>query len=153
MSVLLDNNAFRKAVVGLGPVSKASGTLASSAISVFTVAGGEVLITSVYLKVTTSITTDSATLALQSVQTTGGTATLVTATDLGTTDTVAGAIIGVDNNGTTLTAPKFLFGGKADLMVPVATGIIKLLPSGGNGAVTIYVTWVPLTDGATLVAA
>lgn len=142
---------LRPVVVGAGQVSKASGTLASSAISLFIVAGGEVLITTAYLKVTTSITTDSATVALQSVQTTGGTQTLVTATDLGTTDTVAGAVVGLDQGSTA--ASKFLLGGRADLNAVVSTGTVKLLPAGGNGAVTVYVTWVPLTPGATLVSA
>ena len=98
MSVLNDNTAFRKAVLG-NVATKASGTLASSAIPVFTVAGGEVMITSVWLKVTTSITAAS-TVALQNNPTTGDTMTLVTATDLGTSDTLAGGLVGLDT-GTT----------------------------------------------------
>ncbi len=151
MSVLLDANAFRKAVLGLGPVSKASGTLASSAIPVFTIAGGEVMITSFWLKVTTSITLDAGTLALQTNPTTGDTITHVTATTLGTTDVLAGDIIGIDQG--TTAASKFLVGGRNDINIVVSIGQLELLPASANGAVTAYVTWVPLVDGATLVAA
>ncbi len=150
MSILNPNGAFTKSV--LGPVvTKASGTLASAAIPVFTVAGGEVMITSVWLKVTTSITTDAGTLALQNNPTTGDTLTLVTATDLGTTDTLAGDIIGLDQGSTA--ASKFLRGGRNNINWAVSIGQLELLPASANGAVTIGVTWVPLTDGATLVAA
>jgi hypothetical protein len=153
MTVIQDPEAFRKSVLGNGPVTKASGTLASSAIPVFTVAGGEVMITSVWLKVTTAISTDAGTVALQQNPTTGDTQTLVTATDLGTTDTAVGSVVGLDTNGTTLTAPKFLRGGRSDINWVITTGQVEILPASANGAVTIGVTWVPLTTGATLVAA
>jgi hypothetical protein len=149
MSVLNDNDAFRKAVLG-NIATKASGTLASSAIPVFTVAGGEVMITSVWLKVTTSITAAS-TVALQNNPTTGDTMTLVTATDLGTSDTLAGGLVGLDTG--TTAASSFLRGGRHDIMWAIPVGQVELLPSSANGAVTIGVTWVPLTSGATLVAA
>lgn len=151
MSVLNDPAAFRKATIGLGPVSKASGA-SPTTVAAFTVAGGEVLITALWLKVTTSITTDGGTLAVNSVPTTGDTETLVTATDLGTTDTTAGTVVGLDRG--TTAASKFLRGGRTDLNAVVATGVVNLLgASSVNGAATIYCTWVPLTDGATLVAA
>jgi hypothetical protein len=145
-----DEAQLRKAVVGF-VATKASGTLASSAIPVFTVANGEVLVTSVWLKVTTSITTDGGTVALQMNPTTGDTMTLVTATDLGTTDTLAGGILGLDQG--TTAASKFLRGGRNDINWVATTGQLELLPASANGAVTIGVTWVPLTEGATLVAA
>lgn len=149
MTVVNEAAAFTKAVKGL-VATKASGTLASSAIPVFTVAGGEVMITSVWLKVTTAITAAS-TLALQQNPTTGDTQTLVTATDLGTTDTAVGSIVGLDQG--TTAASSFLRGGRHDIDWVITTGQVELLPASANGAVTIGVTWVPLTDGATLVAA
>jgi hypothetical protein len=130
--------------------TKASGTLASSAIPVFTIAGGEVMVTSFWLKVTTSITAAS-TLAFQNNPTTGDTFTLVTATDLGTSDSLAGDIIGLDQG--TTAASSFLRGGRHDIHWVVSIGQLELLPASANGAVTAGVTWVPLTDGATLVAA
>jgi hypothetical protein len=150
MTVINEAEAYTKAVLGVH-VTKASGTLASTAIPVFTVAGGQVMITSMYLLVTTSITTDSGTVALQSNPTTGGTFTLVAATDLGTTDTVAGGIIGIDND--VDTAPLFLRGGRNNVGWVIPVGQVEILPASANGAVTIGVTWVPLTSGATLVAA
>jgi hypothetical protein len=146
-----NNKGVLKAVLGLGPVSKASGTLASSAIPVFTIAGGEVLVTSFYLLVTTSITLDAGTLAFQTNPTTGDTITHVTATTLGTTDVLAGDVIGLDQG--TTAASKFLVGGQNRTGWVVSTGQLELLPASANGAVTAYVTWVPLTAGATLVAA
>lgn len=152
MSVLNDNNAFRKAVLGLGPVSKASGTLTAATVPLFTIAGGEVLITGFWLKVTTSMT-GANTVAIQQNPTTGDTQVLIAATDLGTSDTVTGSVIGIDQDADA--APLFLRGGRIDLNAVVTTGQIELVGTEGtiNGAVTAYITWVPLVDGATLVAA
>lgn len=149
MTVINELQAFTKVVKGF-VATKASGTLASSAIPVFTVAGGEVMITSVWLKVTTSITAAS-TLALQNNPTTGDTMTLVTATDLGTSDTLAGGVVGLDQG--TTAASSFLRGGRHDIDWVIPVGQVELLPASANGAVTIGCTWVPLTEGATLVAA
>lgn len=153
MSVYIDPAAFRKAVLGLGPVSKASGAITGDPTTpLFTIAGGEVMVTSVWLKVTTTIAATGGTLALQQNPTTGDTQTLVTATDLGTTDTAAGSIVGLDQG--TTAASKWLRGGRHDIRWVITTGQIELVgASSVDGAVTAYVTWVPLTDGATLVAA
>jgi hypothetical protein len=150
MTIVNEGSAYRKSCLG-NIATKASGTLASTAIPVFTVAGGEVMVTSVWLKVTTAISTDSGTVALQQNPTTGDTQTLVTATDLGTSDTAVGSIVGLDQG--TTAASKFLRGGRHDIMWVITIGQIEILPASANGAVTIGVTWVPLTDGATLVAA
>jgi len=151
MTITNKGAAFAATVLGLGPVTKSSGTLASTAIPVFTIAGGEVMITSVWLKVTTAISTDSGTVALQNNPTTGDTVTLVTATDLGTTDTAVGTIVGLDQG--TTAASKFLRGGRHDIMWVVGIGQVEILPNAANGVVTIGCTWVPLSAGATLVAA
>ena len=149
MTVVSDASEFTKVVKGF-VATKASGTLASTAIPVFTVAGGQVLITSVWLLVTTSITAAS-TVALQQNPTTGDTQTLVTATDLGTSDTAAGSIVGLDQG--TTAASKFLRGGRPDIDWVITIGQVEILPASANGAVTIGCTWVPLTAGATLAAA
>jgi hypothetical protein len=154
MSVYNDGAAFRKAVLGNGPVSKASGTLThNGTVSLFTVAGGEVLITGLWLKVVTTMA-GANTVAIQANPTTGDTQTIVTATDLGTTDTAAGSVVGLDQG--TTAASKFLRGGHVALNAVVTTGAVELLATGSgtvDGEVTVYCTWVPLTDGATLVAA
>lgn len=154
MSVIIQGSQLRQVDLGQGPVSKASGTLThGTTTSLFTVAGGEVLITALWLKVTTSMT-GANTLAVNLVPTAGNTMTLVTATDLGTTDTVAGSVVGLDQG--TTAASKFLVGGRVDLNAVVTTGTVGLVQTGSgtiDGAVTVYCTWIPLVDGATLVAA
>jgi hypothetical protein len=154
MSTIINGSQLRAIDLGQGPVSKASGTLTdATTTSLFTVAGGEVLITALWMLCTTSMT-GANTLAINLVPTAGNTMTLVTATDLGTTDTVAGSVIGLDQG--TTAASKFLIGGRVDLNAAVTTGTVGLVQTGTgtiNGAVTVYVTWIPLTDGATLVAA
>ncbi len=151
MSTLIQGSQLRAIDLGQGPVSKASGA-SPTTVTAFTVAGGEVLITGLWLKVTTSITTDGGTLSVTNAPTTGDTITIVTATDLGTTDTTAGTVVGLDSG--TTAASKFLRGGRVNLNAVVTTGTVVLNgASSVNGAVTLYVTWVPLSDGATLVAA
>jgi hypothetical protein len=153
MTVVNEASAFTKAVIGAGPVSKATGTITGNpTTALFTVAGGEVLVTSVYGKVTTALSTDSGTYSLVHNPTTGDTQTIVTATDLGTTDTAVGSVVGL-TRGTTA-APAFLRGGTSLLGAIVATGQIEFVgAASANGAITFYVHWVPLTEGATLVAA
>ncbi len=154
MSVILSGSQLRQIDLGNGPVSKASGTLQHGVnVNCFTVAGGEVLITALWLKVTTTMA-GANTLAIQNDPTTGDTFVIVTATDLGTTDTAAGSVVGLDQG--TTAASKFLRGGRVDLNAVVTTGTVDLVPTGSgtiDGAVTVYCTWVPLTTGATLVAA
>lgn len=153
MTVVNEAAAFRKSVLGAGPVSKATGTITGNPTTpLFTIAGGDVLITGVWGKVTTALTTDSGTYALQHNPTTGDTQVIVTATDLGTSDTAVGSLIGL-TRGTTA-ASAFLRGGTVELGAVVTTGQIEFVgAASANGAITFYVTWVPLTDGATLVAA
>lgn len=153
MSVIVNGNEVRAISLGRGPVSKSTGTITGNPTTpLFTIAGGEVLITSLYGKVTTALSTDSGTYALQQNPTTGDTQTIVTATDLGTSDTAVGSVIGLDQG--TTAASKFLRGGRSDLNVVVTTGQIEFVgAASANGAITFYVTWVPITDGATLVAA
>lgn len=153
MSVYNDAAAFTKAVLGSGPVAKSTGTITGNpTTAIFTVTGGEVLITGLYGKVTTALSTDSGTYALQANPTTGDTQTIVTATDLGTTDTAVGSVVGL-TRGTTA-APAFLRGGTAELGAVVTTGAVEFVgAASANGAITFYATWVPLTDGAQLVAA
>ncbi len=138
MSAGIKGNQQRSLVLGAGPISKASGAISGNpTIAAFNVAGGEVLITGLWLKVTTSITTDGGTLAVNNVP---------------TTDTVAGSVVGLDRG--TTAASKFLVGGRVDLNAVATTGVINLIgASSVNGAVTVYLTYVPLTDGASVTAA
>lgn len=154
MSTLIQGGELRALNLGRGPVSKATGTLThGTTLELFTVTGGEVLITALWAVCTTTMA-GANTLALQTNPTTGDTVTVVAATDLGTTDTAAGTTIGVVDESTT--TPDFRKGGRALSGLVVTTGAIELVETGSgtiDGACTFYCTWVPLTSGANLVAA
>lgn len=152
MTVVQNPSAFTKAILGNGPVSKATGTLAATTVPLFTIAGGEVLVTAMWGVVTTSITVANS-YKLQLNPTTGDTQDLCAATDIGTTDTLAGTLL-TFGLGTT-TAPRKLMsiGYSEPLRAVVTIGQIEHVSAGTDGAITWYITWVPLTTGATLVAA
>lgn len=153
MSVLEDQTAYRKLELGLNVASKATGTLTAATVALFTIAGGEVLITAMYGKVTASITAANS-YKLQLNPTTGDTQDLCAATDIGTTDTTAGTLLTFGL--ATTTAPRKLMSigyGEVLRNVPVTTGQIEHVSAGTDGAITWNVHWVPLTAGATLVAA
>lgn len=151
MATMVPGKQQRNLLLGSPPVASASGAFAADTRTIFTVAGGEVMITALWGVVTTAITVAN-TVKLQTNPTTGDTADLVTATDIGTSDTAAGTVLGVLDQ--TDTPPDLNRGGKALAGVVVSTGDIEQVTTGTgpDGAVTWYATWVPLTDGATLVA-
>lgn len=156
MSVIIQGTELRE--IALGRRAEKTQALSAATLPIFTIAGGEVLITSFYLKATVSIAAAGGTLALQSNPTTGDTATsIVTATDLGTTDATAGTIIGVREQAVAdASAVPFIFSesGVALTNLVVATGQLELVGASGiDGTVLAVVTWIPLTTGATLVAA
>lgn len=146
MSVLNPNKAFSQGILGV-TVSKSTGTLAATTIPLFTVAGGLVAVTSIVGRVTTAITVANS-YKLQHNPTAGTTVDLCTATDIGTTDTVVGEIL-VAKKGAALAV------GAALLVAPVVmeTGQIESVSAGTDGVIKWYVSWVPIDDGATLVAA
>lgn len=152
MTALGNAQAVAAGVVGTGPVSKATGTITGNpTTSLFTVTG-TVKITELWGVVDTALTTDSGTYAIQhdpsgSVDT----RVIVTATDLGTSDTAAGSVIGL-TRGTTA-APAFLRGGTSELGAVVNDGAVQFVgAASANGAITFYCRYVPLTSGATVVA-
>lgn len=152
MSVIVQGSQYRNLVLGNVPVTKSTGTLAATTVALFTIAGGEVLITAMWGKVTTSITVANS-YKLQFNPTTGDTQDLCAATDIGTTDTTAGTLLTFGL--ATTTAPRKLMsiGYGEPLRAVVTTGQIEHVSAGTDGVITWNVTWVPLTDGATLVAA
>jgi hypothetical protein len=150
MSVIIQGDQLRGVDLGFR-VKKAALALSAATLPAFNVLGGEVLVTSIHLKVTTSITTNGGTVAVNNVPTAGNTMTLVTATDLGTTDTVAGSVVGLDRAATV--ACSFLVGGRIDLDAVVTTGVLNVVGAAAvNGACDIVITYVPLTNGASIVA-
>jgi hypothetical protein len=151
VSTIIQGNDLRTLTLGQR-AEKSTGTLAATTISLFTVAGGVVAITSLYGEVTTAITVANS-YKLQANPTTGTTKDLCAATDIGTTDTPAGSLLGFQG----LTGDSILQGPGAVPMLkqPIAinTGVIESVSAGTDGVILWVVTWVPLTSGATLVAA
>lgn len=151
MTAMIQGSQLRNLVFGNAPISKSTGTLAATTVPLFTVAGGRVAITSLFGIVGTAITVANS-YKLQNNPTTGDTTDICAATDIGTTDTAAGTVIGF-GQGTTA-APPLLRGGyniPAALILPV--GQIESVSAGTDGEITWYLTWVPYDDGATVVAA
>lgn len=151
MSTLNPNAGYTLGIVG--PVVSKAITLSGAAVhQIFTVAGGDVLITALWMKCTTTMA-GANTLNLQVDPTTGDTVVVVAATDLGTTDTAAGTLIGVVDESTT--TPDWRKGGRVLTNLPVPIGEVEIdcVGAGADGAVTVYCAWVPLTTGATLTAA
>lgn len=151
MSSIIQGTQLRNLLFGNGPVSKSTGTLAATTVALFTVAGGRVAVTSMWGLVGTAITVANS-YKLQMNPTTGDTKDINAATDIGTTDTAAGTIIGF-GQGTTA-APALVLGGYSLPMPFIApVGQIESVSAGTDGEITWYCTWVPMDTGATLVAA
>lgn len=147
------NTGLRKAILG-NVVSKATGTITVATLPLFTVTG-LVALTSLFGEVTTAITV-AGTTKLQANPTTGTTGDLCTATDLGTTDTPAGNLLSLTGvvGDSIVRSVGFAVGGfKQPPLVLTAGSIEMVTATGADGAITWYAAWVPLTKGATLVAA
>ena len=156
MSVIIQGTELRQ--IALGTRAAKTQALSAATLPIFTIAGGEVLVTSFYLRATVAIAAAGGTLALQSNPTTGDTASsIVTATDLGTSDSTAGTIIGVRELAIAdASAVPYAFSesGVALTNLVVTTGQLELVGASGiDGTVEAVITWIPLTTGATLVAA
>jgi hypothetical protein len=153
MGVLQTGEAYRRLLLGSPVVSKATGTLAATTVPLFTVAGGQVMVTAMWGLVTASITVANS-YKLQFNPTTGDTQDMCAATDIGTTDTLAGDVLQFGL--ATTTAPPKLMSigyGTALLGTVLTIGQIESVSAGTDGNITWSLTWIPLTTGATLVAA
>jgi hypothetical protein len=151
MSTLIQGNELRVLHFGRR-ASKSTGTLAATTVALFTVAGGQVALTSVYGIVGTAVTVANS-YKLQHNPTSGTTVDLCAATDIGATDTPAGDLLGFTGD----VSGSFLSRGGAveTLRAPIvlAVGQVESVSAGTDGEITWVVTWVPLDDSATLVAA
>ncbi|WP_424891794.1 hypothetical protein [Streptomyces sp. XH2] len=153
MSTIIQGNQVRSILFGVR-VSKSYAAFAAETATLFTVTGGKVLVTSLVGEVTTAITVAN-TVKLQANPTTGTTKDLCAATDIGTTDTPVGDLLSFQG----LTGDSILHGPGAvpTLKQPLVinTGTIEQVTTGTgpDGAVTWVLTYVPLDDGAAVVAA
>lgn len=151
MSTVLQGTQLRSLTLG-SRVTKSTGTLAATTVALFTVTG-QVLVTSMYGLVTTSITVANS-YKLQFNPTAGDTQDLCAATDIGTTDTTAGSILQFGLSTTTAPAKLMSIGyGTARLDTALTAGQIEHVSAGTDGVITWCLTWVPLSDDGTLVAA
>lgn len=156
MGNYIDGNALRDNSLGRYVQGQSCTITAGGGTKqLFTVAGGEVLITALWGKATTAITLDTETLAVQIDPTAGTTVTWVTATDVGTTDTAVGDILGFMEQGDGTT--DFKVNGQPLMNYIATTGEIELVAANvtgtEDGAMDWFCTYVPLTPGATVVAA
>lgn len=163
MSVYQSGESLRSVI--LGNVTSKAYSLVTETKTLFTISTGLVLITGLVGKVTTAITVAN-TVKLQANPTTGTTQNICAATDIGTTDTPAGDLIGFTGAaGDSLVlgigcVPMWgtaaaLAAGDAGKGLVVAPGTIEQVTTGTSpdGAITWFVTWVPIENGAALVAA
>jgi len=146
MSVLNPNRAFAQGVLGQ-VVTKSTGTLAATTVPLFTIVGGLVAVTSLVGRVTTAITVANS-YKLQHNPTAGTSADLCTAADIGATDTVVGEVL-VAKKGTAIAIALASLGST----VVLDTGQIESVSAGTDGVILWYCTWVPIDNGASLVAA
>lgn len=149
MSVYNNNAAFRSSVLG-AVATKSTGTLAATTIPLFTIAGGLVAITSMVARCTTAVTVANS-YKLQHNPTAGTTVDIFAATDIGTTDTAVGEIFVVTGLKTDTLVKGAL--GVTKPYILADTGQIEHVSAGTDGVLKWYVSWVPLDDGASLVAA
>ncbi len=150
MSTIIQSEDLR--LIGLGrTVTKATGTLSSADISLFTVANGVCMITSFYGEVTTAVTVANAS-KIKLNPTTGTDSDLSATLDIGTTDTELGALIGIDG----VPGNAMLRGTTVPLLtrrIAVKEGIIEQESAGTDGAITWTLTYIPMENDATIVAA
>lgn len=151
MSVIISGNQLRTVLLGTR-VSKATGTLAASTVTLFNVTGGKCLITSIVGEVTTAVTVANS-YKLQANPTTGTTGDIVAATDIGTTDSPAGTLLGFD--GAEASTIQNSPGVVPTLARPIVvnTGTIESVSAGTDGNITWVLTYIPLDDGAAITAA
>lgn len=154
MSVYVSADQMRKVTLGQYVTGKLQTISGAATHQVFTVAGGEVLITAMWGKCTTEMAGANS-INVQTDPTTGDTVVIATATDLGTTNTAAGTVIAgqFDQDGTTNT-PSLVKGCGEPLRFVATTGEVESVATEvtADGAIQWYCTYIPLTEGATVTA-
>ncbi|MFC5834649.1 hypothetical protein [Nonomuraea insulae] len=151
MSVLIQGDQLRTILEGV-KVDRA--TALPAAGSLFTITGGRVLIKAIVGKVTTAVTVaDAGTKLVYNPTATGASVDLCAVLDLGTTDSAVGAyltITGVVANAMRSTL-LYATGRQAELILE--TGAIELSTGATDGSIAWTVLYVPLDNGASVVAA
>jgi len=150
MTVIIHPDDVR--LIQLGEVvTKATGALTASDISLFTVAGGVCIITSFYGEVTVKVEAANAS-KIKLNATVGLDSDLSATLDIGTTDTEVGELIGIDG----IPGSAMLRGDSVPLLtrlIAVKEGVIEQQSAGTDGEITWTLTYVAGETGATIVAA
>lgn len=155
MTTLYSARAYRQGILGV-KVDRVTSTLPQTAdLSIFTVTGGKILVTSLVGEVTTVIQAQANALKIKSVPTTG------TSKDIsGTLDVNAfevGALISLDGTTLATTLSGTNAGGALALRaqgIIVPIGAIKYnTAASSTGAIKWSLTYVPYDDAASVVAA
>ena len=123
----------------------------SGDISLFTVAGGRAVITSLVGEVTVAVTIANSSL-IKLNPTVAADTDLCAALDIGTTDTPIGHLLSI----TGTAADAMVRGAGVPMLtseIIVMEGVIEHESAGTDGDVTWTLTYVPYDDGATIVAA
>lgn len=148
MSVILQGDQVRTIGEGIY-VQKSTGTLTDTDGVALFVVSGLVKVTSLIGLVTTAITVaNSYTLVFD--PTLGTSYTIAAAADLGTTDTAAGETLLVEMDGTALAVANRAQVNPALLLT---SGQIEHDSNGTDGVIQWHLTYVPLSAGASVVAA
>ncbi len=152
MTVMIQGSQLSQIRFGTPFVTKNYPVIAVETKALFTVSG-LVAITALFATVDTAITV-AGTTKLQHNPTTGTTGDLCAATDIGTTDTPAGDLLGFQG----LKGDSLLFGIGAvpnlkQEVILTAGSIEMVTATGADGGVTWYLAYVPIAAGATVVAA
>lgn len=139
---------------GLGNLAtKATGTLAAADISLFTIAGGRVVLTSIVGEVTVAVTVANSS-KLKLNPTVGAVdADLCAALDIGSTDTPVGNLLAITGvPGDAMIRAAGLARIQTNWLV-LDEGVLEQESAGTDGEITWTVTWLPYDTGATLTAA
>lgn len=147
----VDPQAFTSVVMGFR-TDKASATLpATTNQTIFTVAGGRVLVTLLFGEVTTIVQAQACNLKVTSASTVGTAVDLASNLDINGKE--AGTLFLVEGDGTALVganAGAALSGVGLPAMI-IPTGVIRITTSATNTGATKWTCWwVPLDDGATV---
>jgi hypothetical protein len=156
MSVLNDGIAFAKGILGIR-VDRATANLPqTAAAAIFTIATGRVVITSIVGEVTTVIQTQTDNAQLTFDPTAAG-ATQDLCADLDITADAVGTIYSITGTPATAMQDSLNFlppnKGLANPLILKPGQILLDCSAGNTGQVKWSITYVPLDDGATVVAA
>lgn len=155
MTTIIQGSQLRKLLYGTTVSNAAGKTVPQAATStIFTVAGGRILVTGLYGKVTTVIGGTTPSAKIVSTPTTGtavdvSSATAITGKEVGSLLALAGTVgtaLNVQNAGAGAALP-------SAIQVPIGTLGVNVSAADATGAIQWTLTYVPLDDGASVTAA